>query len=516
MNKRLISIIMSALLVGVISAETPLHYEGELLGTVGKSDSGLAPYYIMSNNGGVVTQSKTMNFRAKAWKDLDLSRRFSYSFGADFITGASSEVDYLHYDVQSGEMQPIGRKPAAIWLQQLYAEVKYRGVFLMAGMKERTSPLLNSSLGVGDFIQSNNARPVPEVRVVFVDFQDIPFTNGWVQIQGEISYGKYVQDDWLEDHYSYYGHFINTGVWTHYKRCYFRTKPSQPFSVTVGMQMYAQFGGNARTYDRGELIKEDPYDVKFKDLVDIFLPTRGGKGDNKGDSQYYYGNSLGSWDFVARYRFHDDTQLKAYFQWPYEDGSGIGKLNGFDGIWGLEYQNKDKKAIVANAVIEYIDFTNQSGPTHWAPADNPDSDMKGEATGGDSYYNNFRYNSFMNFGMSQGTPFIPSTIYNQNGYLKVFDNRIRGFHAGVSGCLLDNLDYRFLVSYRKSWGSYDAPRLEKAKDTSFMLEASYAFNQVKGLSLKGQFAMDRGNLLGDSYGVLVSLKYDGILNLFGK
>ena len=96
------------------------------------------------------------------------------------------------------------------------------------------------------------------------------------------------------------------------------------------------------------------------------------------------------------------------------------------------------------------------------------------------------------------------------------DNRIRGFHAGVSGSLLDNLDYRVLVSYRKSWGSYDAPRLEKAKDTSFMLEASYAFNQVKGLSLKGQFAMDRGNLLGDSYGVLVSLKYDGILNLFGK
>ena len=82
--------------------------------------------------------------------------------------------------------------------------------------------------------------------------------------------------------------------------------------------------------------------------------------------------------------------------------------------------------------------------------------------------------------------------------------------------MLDNLDYRVLVSYRKSWGSYDAPRLEKAKDTSFMLEASYAFNQVKGLSLKGQFAMDRGNLLGDSYGVLVSLKYDGILNLFGK
>ena len=212
MNSLLKTLFLPALLLaGNLSAETPLNYEGELLGTAGKSDSGLAPYYIMSNNGGVVTQSKTLNFRAKAWKDLDLSRRFSYSFGADFVTGAASEADYLRYDTQTGSLIPTGRKPAAIWLQQLYAEVKYRGVFLMAGMKERTSPLLNSSLGIGDYIQSNNARPVPEVRVGFVDFQDIPFTNGWVQIQGEISYGKYVQDNWLEDHYNYYNQFINTG-----------------------------------------------------------------------------------------------------------------------------------------------------------------------------------------------------------------------------------------------------------------------------------------------------------------
>lgn len=517
MNSLLKTLFLPALLLaGNLSAETPLNYEGELLGTAGKNDSGLAPYYIMSNNGGVVTQSKTLNFRAKAWKDLDLSRRFSYSFGADFVTGAASEADYLRYDTQTGSLIPTGRKPAAIWLQQLYAEVKYRGVFLMAGMKERTSPLLNSSLGIGDYIQSNNARPVPEVRVGFVDFQDIPFTNGWVQIQGEISYGKYVQDNWLEDHYNYYNQFINTGVWTHYKRCYFRTKPSQPFSVTVGMQMYAQFGGTYTSYNKGKLTSEGRYDVKFKDFIDVFLPTRGGKGDNFSDTQYYLGNSLGSWDLVARYRFRDNTELKAYFQWPYEDGSGIGKLNGFDGIWGLEYKNGNEKSPVANAVIEYVDFTNQSGPTHWAPADNPGSAMTGEATGCDNYYNNSRYNSFMNFGMSQGTPFIPSTIYNRNGVLQVADNRIRGFHAGVSGNIIGNLDYRFLVSYRKSLGTYNSPRLKTADDTSFMLEASYAFKQVKGLSLKGQFAMDRGNLLGDSYGVLVALKYDGILNIFGK
>ena len=107
MNSLLKTLFLPALLLaGNLSAETPLNYEGELLGTAGKSDSGLAPYYIMSNNGGVVTQSKALNFRAKAWKDLDLSRRFSYSFGADFVTGAASEADYLRYDTQTGSLIP--------------------------------------------------------------------------------------------------------------------------------------------------------------------------------------------------------------------------------------------------------------------------------------------------------------------------------------------------------------------------------------------------------------------------
>ena len=512
MSLRLTFTATALAIAAVAISETPLNYQGEVFGSVGNGD--LAPYYMMSNNGGVLTQPDNAIFRVKAWKDFDLSKRFSYSFGADFLTGYSSETDYMQYSVAADKLVPVGRKPAAIWLQQLYGEVKYRGVFLTVGMKERKSPLLNDELGVGDYIQSNNARPVPEVRAGFVDFQNIPFTKGWLQVQGELAFGKYMHNDWLRDHYNYNTGFMNTGVWTHYKRMYFRTKPSMPFSVTVGMQTYAQFGGNAQRFVNGVLKSEDPYDVKLKDFWRIFVPGAG--GDNFGDSQYVYGNTLGSWDLVARYRFKDNNVLKFYFQFPYEDGSGIGKLNGFDGIWGLEYKNKDSKGIVTGAVVEYIDFTNQSGPTHWAPADNPGSTMTGEATGGDNYYNNFRYNSFMNYGMSQGTPFIPSIIYNTDGFLSVRDNRLRGFHLGVSGHIYDPLRYRVLLSYRKSWGTYGQPRLEIADDTSFMLEGIYDFRQVKGLSLKGQVAFDKGDLLGDNFGVMFSLSYKGILNLFGK
>lgn len=497
-----------------LSAETPLEVKGELFGNVGSGD--FAPYYMMSNNGGVLTQSKTFAARASVKKDLDLSKRFSYSFGVDALAGASSSTDYIRYSADTNDWVANPQKPASAWTQQLYGEIKYRGVFLTVGMKERTSPLLNAELGSGDFIQSNNARPLPEVRAGFVDFQNVPFTKGWLQVQGEIAFGKYIQDNWLEDHYGQYNKFINKGVWSHYKRMYLRSNPNKPFSVTVGMQAAAQFGGTVYNYQKGNLTSVDPYDVKLKDFWRIFTLRSGDDNENFGDKQYVYGNTLGSWDFVARYRLKNKAEVKAYFQWPFEDGSGIGKLNGFDGIWGLEYDSKNDDAIVSGAVFEYIDFTNQSGPNHWAPNDNPDSEMAGEATGSDDYYNNFRYNSFMNLGMSQGTPFIRSTIYNLDGYQQVLDNRIRGFHLGVSGRIYKPLKYRLLFSYRKSWGTYSSPRTSLAENTSLMIEGIYDFRQVKGLTVKGQVAFDKGDLLGDNFGVLLSISYKGLFDIFGK
>ena len=182
----------------------------------------------------------------------------------------------------------------------------------------------------------------------------------------------------------------------------------------------------------------------------------------------------------------------------------------------MEYRNKDDNAIVNGAVVEYIDFTNQSGPIHWAPNDYPGTSLTQQATGSDNYYNNFRYNAYQNYGMSQGSPFIPSLVYNTNGFMWILDNRIRGFHAGVEGRIYSPLSYRALVSYRRSWGSYFAPRTEIAHDTSVMLEGAYTVRQVPGLTVKGQVAIDRGTLLGNNFGAMLSLSYNGLLNIFGK
>ena len=82
---------------------------------------------------------------------------------------------------------------------------------------------------------------------------------------------------------------------------------------------------------------------------------------------------------------------------------------------------------------------------------------------------------------------------------------------------MKNLDYRMLVSYRKSYGTWSQPRLKTAENTSFMLEGTYSFTKVKGLSLKGQVAFDKGKLLGgDNFGVLLSVNYKGVLSIFDR
>ncbi len=485
------------------NADLPVNYRAEAMFNAGNGD--LAPYFIASNNNGVLTQSVSGLLRGTAWKPMDTAGRFSYGFGVDFLTGATNKTSYACVDSE-GSWLSHREGPAAIWLQQLYGEVKYRSLYLTAGMKQRHSDIVTFGLSSGDLIESGNARPIPQVRAGFIDFQNIPFTNGWLQLQGEIAYGKFFQNKYLENHYNYNSGQINLNTLYHYKHLYFRTNPDKPFSATFGGRFVCLFGGKTEYYSGGKLKKEMKNRTNLKAFWQAFLPQ-----DN-GYEGYYEGQHLGSWDIALRYRLGNGDQIRAYVENLWEDGSGMGKLNGWDGLWGLEFKSS-RKWWITGAVVEYIDFTNQGGPMHWDPADNPGTTLTGvQATGSDTYYNNGFYNAYANFGMSIGTPFSKAPIYNTNGEVMYLDTRVRGFHVGVTGNLGDNVDYRLLGSYRKSWGNYGAPRLYPARDVSVMAEVTWHIPSVKGLDFKAQVAADRGKLYGNKLGGLISVSYSGLLN----
>ena len=485
------------------SVEHPVEYCGEVIANAGGGE--FAPYYLMSNNFGVLTQPYSMLARISAKRTMDLNRRFSWGFGADVIGGFSSSRGYERFSIEDNSMVMIQRRPAAVRLQQLYGEVKYRSLFLTAGLKEVGSAMLNDRLSSGDLTWSANARPIPGVRAGFHGFENIPFTNGWVQINGELFYGRPSDNHWLEDHYNYENYFVTTGRWINYKRLYLRTNPHQPVSVTVGMQAAAIFGGTQNSYNDGRLVEQSKSSLRLGDFIDMLIPRQG--------DSYWTGNHLGSWDFKSSFRVDNKNELIAYFQWPWEDGSGIGKLNGFDGLWGVEYKRAGS-GIVTGAVIEYLDFTNQSGPLHWDPEDFPGTTIVDWATGSDDYYNHFFYNGYAYYGLSQGTPFMTSPIYNRDGYMRFVDNKVRGFHVAVEGEVSRAVDYRAMFSWRQAWGSGYIPRVSKVSDTSAMLEVKWWVPSVAGLSVKGAVAIDRGEIFGNNAGVSVTVAYKGDLKIW--
>lgn len=508
---KLLRLILSALPIIItattLRAEYTLNYGVDVIGNAGTGN--FAPYFMASNEHGVISQPYSALVKLDLNNKHKLTDRLTIGYGTTVIGGYSSKVDYARFNATTKESALHGESPSPAWIQQLYFDVNYRSLFLTIGLKEAGSKMLNDRLSSGDMTLSANARPMPGAKAGFISPQNIPFTNGWVQISGELGYYKQTDSDWLENHYDYKNHFITTDLWYHYKYCYFHTKPSQPFSVTVGMQAASQFGGVMNTYINGELYSSVDMTPTAESFYRAFIPGSG--GTNLGDQVYYEGNHVGSWDIMGRYRLKNNSEIKAYYQSPWEDGSGIGMMNGFDGLYGVEYKSASSKGIVTGAVVEYIELMNQGGPIHWAPNDFPGTPLTEQATGADNYYNNYAYNGYQYYGMSLGSPVLKSPIYNQDGYMAFTDTRLRSIHVAVEGSPIENWAYRAKFSYTDSWGTIFRPYSKIRNNISAMLECVYSWHNIPGLNIKGQLALDRGDLFGNNFGLLLSVSYRGLL-----
>ena len=489
--------------VGAVEHE--FGYEATLSGSMGSGN--FAPSYMSANNNGILTQPNTATIRLSAGGEIANSHNFTVCLGADVIGGYASKTQYGLYDPATSEFVPRDANNAPLWLHQLYAEACYRCLYASVGMKEVYSVLLNQDLSSGDLCFSGNTRPMPGFSLGFVDFQNIPLTNGWIQINGLLGYYKALDKKWKENRFNYYNSFIATDYVMNYKYLHLRTNPDKPFSLTIGMQASCQVGGTTTHYYKGEAIKVVKNKLGLKELFQAMIPGAGGA--DIGDQVYYSGNHVGTWDVMGRYRFGSGDELMLYYQSPWEDGSGIGKLNGFDGLYGIEYK-KSGGGIVEGAVVEYLDLMNQSGPIHWAPGDHPDTPMQSHATGSDDYYNNYAYDGYQYYGQAFGTPMIRTAMYNTDGYMRITDNRMRAFHIAVMGHIGYNFGYRMKFGYRKSWGTPFIPLTNTRSATSMMIECTYDFPKIDGLSVRTQFGMDRGELLGKNIGGLVSISYSGL------
>lgn len=491
------------------AAEYEFSAGADLFAGAGSGD--FAPYYLRTNRHGKITQSKNVLLGIHASDPLDNARRFDFSWGIEALGGYSSTVDYMRYEAERGwVLNP--QKPAAVWLQQLYAEVKWRCLYLSAGLKDRNSVFVDQQLSSGDVIWSGNSRSIPEVRVGFVDFQDIPLTNHWVQADLCLSYGKFVDTDWINNHYSYYSFWRNPGsLWT-YKRIYLRSNPAERFCFQLGFQMTGIFGGTTFYYSKGiEFARHDNYGG-LKDFFQMLLPLESGR------EGYMTGDHKGSWDIAARYTLRSGDTLRAYTQWFWEDGTSLLKKNGWDGLWGLEFKRSDRWWI-DGAVVEYLDFTNQSGPLHWDPSQLADGqNLTAQVRGNDNYYNNLFYRSYVNYGLTIGNPMMTGILYNVDGCPIIRYNKVRGVHVALKGSIGNDFDWTLKYGHRKAWGRTNTPELiHPVQTNSWLVAADWhpSAPRLQGLAVSAEFGIDSQGLPGRACGFMVGVSYDRLFS-FGS
>ena len=414
----------------------------------------------------------------------------------------------------SGAVDVIGSVHAdhKAYLQQCYANLSWKDFFLEAGARELKPVIRDEDLSIGSFAKGTNAKPIPQVHIGTNGYWTVPFTNGWLEVNFDGGYGKFLDGDYRKTRY-YEQPDINRGyasdILYHQKHFYFRTNPNKRFFFVGGIEHVVQFGGTIMYHDEKNNLRTKNKDTSLKAFLDVILPL--------GDKNYYqddahedwiFGNHLGEMTVQLGWNINKNHLLQIYLDDPFEDGSGMRKSNGCDGTWGLQYDNRTAGVqYVRKAVVEYFQTTNQCGPLHFDGGDYPEpirSQIKDVVVGADEYYNHTRYDSYSHYGMTPGIALITSPIYNKDGFTAFSDNRVKAWHMGISGEITDRLSYLAKGSYREGWGTYSLPLADKHHSFDMMLQGIYTMGPWQ---FSGAYGFDKGNIYGDCSTFNIKINY---------
>lgn len=490
-------------------------YHVEMQSTV---SGGKTPLWLNANRHGLSSLEKTNGYlRAGVIRPLgaDSLRRWGIGYGIDVAVPVNFTSNVV--------------------VQQAFAEARWLHGTLTVGSKEYPMELKNNSLSSGSQTLGINARPVPQVRLALPDYWTLPFANGWLHIKGHMAYGMMTDDGWQHDFTGRKSKYADNVLY-HSKAGYIKIGNEDvfcPFSLELGLEMAATFGGAAYIFDADGNMTCIEGEKGWKRFVHAFLPG----GSDKTDGEFYgnaSGNHLGSW--VLRMNWDAETwRFSVYADKFFEDHSSMFQLD-YDGYgsgdeWDAKKKSRyllyDFKDIMLGAeldfkydrwingiVFEYIYSKYQSGPIYH---DHTPS-ISDHIGGVDNFYNHGVYTGWQHWGQVIGNPLYRSPIYNENGMIRVDDNRFMAFHLGIDGRPSENFSYRALASWQEGLGTYDDPYDDVHHNVSFLVEGRYAFTVglLKDWSVKASYAMDFGKILGHNHGFGLTLAKTGLLNIKKK
>lgn len=441
------------------------------------------PMWLTANKQGFSSIKKNNGYlRAGVFRSLEKNKRFSYAFGIDVATAYNFTSSFI--------------------VQQAYVDLKYLCLGMTVGSKEYTSELKNSLLTSGALTYSGNARPIPQVRIGIPEYILIPGTKEFLYLKGHVAYGMFTDDNWQVDFAAPNSKYTEHILY-HSKALFIKLGNQKKFPLIFegGLEMQAQFGGNAY-HANGETVNM-PNGIK--DFFKVFIPSAGGSNTPWGEQANVYGNHIGSWNFSLSYQLKS-WKFRAYYEHLFEDASQMfGEYGWKDCLTGVEI-TFPKNPIISSLVYEYLGTKDQSGPIfHDQTEVIPD-----QISAMDNYYNHYLYTGWQHWGMGIGNPLLVAPLYNKDGDISFKSNRVKGHHLGFMGQPITDLQYRILLSYTRNWGTYFEPFYDIKDNINGLIEATYKPHQLKNWNFTLSLGFDTGDMLGKSFGGMITIKKTGL------
>jgi len=396
-------------------------------------------------------------------KRMDDSSAFDYGFGTELDANFSKSRNRFF----PGE---------------LYLEGKAHDFKAFVGMKREVFGNQDEALSSGGMIWSKNSRPIPKIAFESNGYIDVPYTKGYVEVNGGISHG------WFTDTTK------TTHTLLHHKYAYIRVGGSFPVNINYGIQHVCQWSGNSVDYGSNP--------ATWSNFKRIFFGKSGDSSTSDIDRLNALGNHIISKNLGLDLNLKS-LQISLYWQNIYEDGPILGMFEAFnkeDGLWGASVRIPKFKAL-SHFVLEYMSTTDQSGPWH---------DLDGVIFGGtDNYYTNGVYpNGWSFYGMTIGNPWLTSPNYNANGDIWITNNKVRLYYFAGIGSISD-VSYKATVAYSKNWGSPGYKNFIRKDQISYQLETSTPIHCVKNTNLTLGFSGDRGAMYGNNFALMLGLSISG-------
>lgn len=499
-SRRVVALVAALTAIGSVQAfnwNDSVMYRGEAVFSFAGGQH--TPFWLVNNQQGMSSLKKNNGYlRLGAFKEMHYDKRFSWGAGIELAAGYRQESPFF--------------------IQQAYAEVRYRCLDAMFGAKEMNGEMVNQRLSSGNLLYSGNARPIPQLRIGIFDYADIWGTKGLIGIKGYLAYGKFTDSGWQKswakvDHVKNPDGTVtdwqqrNEGVWYHSKGLWLRggNRDLFPLVGEAGIEMATQFGGTGYVCDKG-VWKKITMPTNLKAWWKALVPLEGDDSTIAGEQTNVQGNFIGNFTFSLSWLPKADWSVKLYYQHLFEDHSMMYvEYPWKDGMWGLE-GHLPKNPFVSAIVYEFLYMKDQSGPVYWDHTDKNNVQVSAR----DNYFNHAIYSSWQHWGQIIGSPLILSPIYN-NGTLTLRSNRVVAHHLGFEGQPLNELGYRVLLSYSRNWGTYQSPLPEVEDNFNALVELTWTPKKLKGWQGVFSFGADAGDLIGRSVGVQIGIVKSGKL-----